>query len=207
MLKEPIAMKTQFVIAAAALSVAGTASAAFQITTSFATFAANVEGEIGPIPFGALGYGSGSGANAQAGTWGLTFNANSSTGDMASTASTVTVGSASGLQIVTFTFPSAGDFPVRGFGFYYTGGIGSPFTVFTSINGVNQSAQTIQNASNQFLGFYADNGVDANITSITLVVSANNSFTMTGSAFALVPAPGAVALLGVAGLVGSRRRR
>ena len=200
-------MKTQIAISAAALAIAGSASAAFQITTSFSTFSSGVAGGTPPIVSGGLGYGSGSGANAQAGTWGLTFNANSSTGDMSSTVSTVTVGSATGLQIVTFTFPSAASFPVRGFGFYYTGGAGAPFTVFTSINGINQSQQTILNASNQFLGFYADDVADANISSITLVVSSGNGFTMTGSAFALVPAPGAVALLGVAGLVGTRRRR
>lgn len=202
-------MKTQIAIAAA-LSVAGSASAAFQVTSSFATFSANVAGQTNPIVFGDLLYATGSGNNAQAGSGGLSFNANSSTGNMSSAGgNTVTVGNyaGAGVQVVTISFPGAGTFPVRGFGIYYTGGTGSPFTVFASINGANNSVQTVATGSNNFLGFYQDSNVGLDITNVQLVFSTGNGLTITGSAFALVPAPGAMALLGVASLVSTRRRR
>jgi hypothetical protein len=204
-------MKTQIAIATSVLAFAGSANAAFQVTNSFATFDAGVAGAVTPIVSGALLYGSGSGATAQAGTWGLTFVAASNTNNMASTASTVTINAAVSLQTVTFTFPSAGTFPVRGFGIYYTGGGASPFNISVAINGVLSSANPVQIATgpNAFLGIYQDRGAGPDISSVEFIISGapGNSITITGSAFALIPAPGAVALVGVAGLVGSRRRR
>lgn len=205
-------MKTQIAITAAALAVAGSAQAALQVTSTYATWSGGVAGFTAPIVKGDLLYGtgtgtSGSGSSASAGTWGLQFNVASDTNSMGWTSSTVVVGVAGGLQTLTFTFPSGGTFPVRGFGFYYTGGTGSPFNIGVAVNSNVLANQTIATGSNNFLGFYQDTPADPAITSVTLFVSSGNGFTMTGSAFALVPAPGAVALLGVAGLVGSRRRR
>jgi hypothetical protein len=64
-----------------------------------------------------------------------------------------------------------------------------------------------------FLGWVADQPANAGsppnapVKTFTLGVSAGTTVTITSFGFAIVPAPGAVALLGVAGLVGSRRRR
>jgi hypothetical protein len=211
-------MKTQISIAAVTLTMAASANAAFQATTSFSTWQSSAVGGTAPIVTGDLLYGTGSGASASAGTWGLQFTVASDTLNMSSTASTVTVGnSTGGLQTLTFTFPSAATFAVRGFGFTYTGGAGSPFTIGLAVNGNVLPNQTIQTGTGNFIGVYQDTASDLtvapnlnpgpSITSITMWVSSGNGFTITGSSFNLVPAPGAVALLGVAGLVGSRRRR
>ena len=56
-----------------------------------------------------------------------------------------------------------------------------------------------------FIGFYSDNAEE--IVDLTLMFGNGTIITVTDLEYGLVPAPGAIALVGVAGLVGSRRRR
>jgi hypothetical protein len=78
-------------------------------------------------------------------------------------------------------------------------------------NGLSSSLTQV-NLSSGFVGVWNENPISGNwykIASITISVSGSNPGVLSvGSVYVgLVPAPGAVALVGVAGLVGSRRRR
>jgi hypothetical protein len=76
--------------------------------------------------------------------------------------------------------------------------------VSVSINGGNFMTVTTPNTG--FIGVYADQ-VGTRIDTVAFALSSNQSVEITGFTVAVIPAPGAMALLGVAGLVGSRRRR
>jgi hypothetical protein len=63
-----------------------------------------------------------------------------------------------------------------------------------------------------FIGFLASQPADGTlpngpITSFQLTLAAGATLTATSFGYAIVPAPGAIALLGAAGLVSARRRR
>lgn len=81
---------------------------------------------------------------------------------------------------------------VGNFSFDLTGGTGLPPTVQAGFN----------IASIQKLTVNFETGVTAGVTS-----SADSTWSYTATSFQLVPAPGAIALLGMVGIVGSRRRR
>ena len=203
-------MKNQVVITAAVLALTSAANADFQYTTSYSTFQ-TAAGALGTVS-GDLGYVSGNATNGQAGTWGLSFTVQSSTTSLSyATPNTIDVSAPTGAPplptFLTFEFPSAATFPVRGFGIYFGNAVGVPYNITLYVNGDEIGQQTITTTASQFLGIYADSLLDDDITSITMSLSVNRGLSITGSAFALVPAPGAVALLGVAGLIGTRRRR
>ena len=72
-------------------------------------------------------------------------------------------------------------------------------------SGLGQSITTAGNVTFQFSGNYA--GARSVVFTWTPAVTAGNSMTLNAIEYNGVPAPGALALLGVAGLVGGRRRR
>ncbi len=127
--------------------------------------------------------------------------------------SIVLTAAAGALTSFTFNFydaPSGGSSGIWGFYMAFNPamtGSGTSFNLAangTPFNGVGPFTT--------FLGWVADQPAGATfpnapVTTFTLGVSAGQTVTITGFGFAIVPAPGAVALLGVAGLVGSRRRR
>lgn len=95
--------------------------------------------------------------------------------------------------------------------FSYTAS-GSPTNGDITVTFANGLTSTItQNLSGGFVGVWNQNPDGANwnkISSITLsVANGSGNLAISGVEVGLVPAPGAVALVGVAGLVGSRRRR
>jgi hypothetical protein len=114
---------------------------------------------------------------------------------------------------MTFTFsasggPSPANF-MGGVGFAFTVTPGQTITVTANYTGGSATTGTYTAASAPtalFVGFWSNGGVGINSVSFT-AGNANSTFTISDIYYGLVPAPGAVALVGVAGLVGSRRRR
>lgn len=123
----------------------------------------------------------------------------------------------SAVQNITFTFTAntwgAPNGPVDPNGFYAFG------INFTGFNGtdiyvvVNNNLVTAQNVTglgtSGFVGVVLDytGATGIRLKTVTFIVSQNQGMDITGAAFGAVPAPGAAALIGLAGLVGSRRRR
>lgn len=110
---------------------------------------------------------------------------------------------------VTFTFNAN----VVGAGFLVSSA-SPPTSVTVFNNGLvgTSSAIAIDPALNGggtgvgFFGVWAQSGADT-FTSISVTLNSGQTIALSGAYLQLVPAPGAVALLGVAGMVGSRRRR
>lgn len=73
-----------------------------------------------------------------------------------------------------------------------------------AVNGAQLYATTTETSNNRLISVL-DNG--STPTTATNLASAGTNYAFRGVAFTPVPAPGALALLGVAGLVGARRRR
>jgi MYXO-CTERM domain-containing protein len=73
-----------------------------------------------------------------------------------------------------------------------------------AVNGAQLYATTTESNNNRLISI-VDNG--STPTLATNLASAGTNYVFRGVAFTPVPAPGALALLGVAGLIGSRRRR
>ena len=111
---------------------------------------------------------------------------------------------------MTFTFSAssgAGNF-LAGVGFAFSINPGQSIAVTMNFQGGGATTgfYTPTSSSNAFVGFWTS-GSNA-VTSVTFqAASAGSVFTVTDIYYGLVPAPGAVALVGLAGLVGSRRRR
>ena len=73
-----------------------------------------------------------------------------------------------------------------------------------AVNGAQLYATTTETTNNRLISI-VDNG--STPTLATNLASAGTNYVFRGVAFTPVPAPGALALLGVAGLIGARRRR
>lgn len=113
----------------------------------------------------------------------------------------------------TFSFsasggPSPANF-MGGVGFNFTVTPGQSVTVTATYSGGSATTGTYTAAAAPtalFVGFWSNGGVG--IQSVTFSAGdTNTTFTISDIYYGLVPAPGAIALVGVAGLVGSRRRR
>jgi hypothetical protein len=109
---------------------------------------------------------------------------------------------------VTFTFSAN----VRGIGFLVSSAVPSdPITLFT--NGLVSSSTIVTvnplaNGGGTGLGFFgASAGLTDTLTSVSVTLNSGQVLELSGAYLQLVPAPGALALLGVAGIVGGRRRR
>jgi hypothetical protein len=117
----------------------------------------------------------------------------------ATSAGTLTI-TGSGVTTVTFTLdPTA----VSAFGFFVNS-VSPTTNVSFQVNGSASPTYSATPAPGGFIGLVNTAGA---ITSVTLSVSDGQTITLSGAAFYLVPTPGAVALLGAAGLVSTRRRR
>jgi hypothetical protein len=112
---------------------------------------------------------------------------------------------------VTFTF----DARVKAAGFLVS--LASPalqITMFVNGDATTPHVMAIDPAANGggtglgFLGAMADaTGSETSISTLTLTINAGQTVALSGAYLQLVPAPGALALLGAAGIVGGRRRR
>ncbi len=156
-----------------------------------------------------------SGSNVTGGHgWGA-FTASPGNGSTALVADTIApmmiISTGSGTtnnNVVTFTFSSsAGSAPNTGlFGLFFsfnTSGV-SAMTV-TAVNGGTNSTSFNPGANPAFIGIWESN-FDA-IQSVSFDLAPGSTLEITQIEYGLVPTPGALALVGVAGLVGSRRRR
>jgi hypothetical protein len=113
---------------------------------------------------------------------------------------------------MTFTFSGSGSAPANfmgGVAFDFTVTPGQLISVTATYTGGNATTGTYNAAGAPtalFVGFWSSGG--QGIDSVTFTAGgANTTFEITNIYYGLVPAPGAIALVGVAGLVGSRRRR
>jgi len=130
---------------------------------------------------------------------GISFTASGPVLTATTNGGTLTI-TGSGVSSVTFTLdPTA----VRAFGFFIS--TVSPTTgVSFQVNGAASPTYSATPSVGGFIGLVNTGG---SIQTVTMSVSSGQSITLSGAAFYLVPAPGAVALLGAAGLVSTRRRR
>jgi len=109
---------------------------------------------------------------------------------------------------VTFTFNAN----VRAAGFLVGAATSPPTSITMFVNGaaLSPNVMALNNSPSvgSNLGFFGAmaSGADV-ISTLTVTINAGQTVELTGAYLQLVPAPGAVALLGVAGLVGGRRRR
>jgi hypothetical protein len=129
------------------------------------------------------------------------------TGLSAPSSSVLRLDATGGPITVTFTFNAN----VRGIGFLVSSAVpGVPITMFT--NGLVSSSTTVAvdpsaNGGGTGLGFFgASAGLTDSLTSLSVTLNAGQVLDLSGAYLQLVPAPGAVALLGLAGVIGSRRR-
>jgi hypothetical protein len=148
------------------------------------------------------------------GVFTLSGNANTTVGASGSLDNTNIFGTNAGGTpfSMTFTFsagggPSPANF-LGGVGFAYTISPGQSMSVTVNYAGGNASTGNFpaSGSGSLFVGVWTSGGTAVQ----SVVFSAgqpNTTITITDIYYGLVPAPGAVALVGVAGLVGSRRRR
>jgi uncharacterized protein (TIGR03382 family) len=123
--------------------------------------------------------------------------------------STLRIDAAGGPVTVTFTFNAN----VRGIGFIVAAATPpTSVTVFTQGAVASSTTTSIDPAANGggtglgFFGAYSNDNTTV-LTSVSITLNSGQFIDLTGAYIQLVPAPGAMALLGVAGLVGGRRRR
>ena len=115
---------------------------------------------------------------------------------------------------VTFTFNYSGPNPPTGTNGIYGFGINVSFNPTANTwTGIGVNANSIGNGSynNGFIGVVANittpaNPTNAPISSVRFSFAGGTTVTITGTQYYVVPAPGALALLGAAGLVSRRRR-
>jgi hypothetical protein len=116
---------------------------------------------------------------------------------------------------VLFTFNFAGPNAPTGtngiYGFGINFSLADPTANFVGI-GVNGASVGNGPYGNGFAGVIANIStppapVNAPVSSVRFSFQAGSVATVTGTQYAIVPAPGAVALLGAAGLISARRRR
>jgi hypothetical protein len=79
------------------------------------------------------------------------------------------------------------------------------FIEVTLANGVSYFGNS--NNAQMFIGFYSDTATIAKLTIKVVQVEGAPSYATVNNLFFAVPAPGALALLGAAGLIGGRSRR
>ena len=203
--------------AAALVSAANAAVSSFSSVGSWQTAATAAGGYTDPGTF--------SGATGSGGTWtfgagwetlSTTMSSASGSGSINITGSTMTItASSTAATTVTFTFSSPQLPP------YISGGNGvyGVYFSFSSLSNGNVGMEANGVSVNgvgpytNFIGMVI-NTTDsptgtalAPFQSVALTFAAGSTATVDGMAFQVVPAPGALALVGAAGLVGARRRR
>ena len=153
-----------------------------------------------------------SGANVTGGHgWGVftaTPNANSAAVADTIAPNMIVVTGSSSPTGVTFAFSqSTGAAPNTGlFGVAFNFNVTTSFVLtVTAVNGGSNSTTFTASATPLFVGIWESN-FDA-IQSVTFSLAGIGTMEFTSIEYGLVPAPGALALVGAAGLVGSRRRR
>ena len=207
----------------AALS-ASTASAALQTTGTLSTWLSGANGNgilnswilPGNAPNGNYDWSgnvsSGSSTSATIGDDGFYYAGITVSGaglSAVSSGSKLQISGAGGPVTVTFTFNAN----VVGAGFLVSSA-SPPTSVTVFNNGLVGTSAAIAidpslnggGAGTGFFGVYAQSSADT-FTSISITLNSGQTIELEGAFLQLVPAPGAVALLGVAGMVGSRRRR
>lgn len=203
-------MKTLITTSAlAALGIAAGANAGFLETTSWGAFSTHVASASSmTVTQGQLGYlpSNGNYSSVNGGSFGFALNIASTASNtlQVTTPNVLVAASSPAPQQITFSFPNNGTWAVRGFAFWYTAG--GNVAVLVSVNGGSATNATLT-SGNGFYGFVQDTNAGGDITSLAVTISGSDTFTITGSAFAVVPTPGAMALVAAAGLVTTRRRR
>ena len=218
-------MKQTLFVASLAVAVASSAGAAVTAYNNLAAWQAAASGApAGIITAGGAVYANDwSGSYAPTGTGTITFGGGwqqmtaVSTGPALSVAGTaIAVSNGTSLQNVTFTFlanswgsphgPTGTD-GFYGFGISFNNSTATSIQIVVNntFDPTNPMILSVSGASG-FVGVVVDFG-GTKLSTVTFSMNSGQGFDVTGTQFAAVPAPGAAALLGLAGLVGTRRRR
>ena len=187
---------------ASALSLSGAASAgiiAFNDASLFALFVSSQGRQVSTEDFTAYSGSAATFSGTFANSGGITWTASAS-GGMTAGAGWMSTNSA---EAMTFTFSQGvqgvgGRFFATDFGFNV-----QPTFMQVTLSDGSGFIGSISNTTT-FTGLYS---TGAAITSISIAVDSGEYPTADNLSVAVVPAPGAAALLGAAGLVGRRRRR
>jgi len=216
-------MNTRILIASAgSLALTAAASAAFQVTQSNATWASGTSAI--PVTYtdpGSIANTSGSGLSWTGGdgweAFALTTTGNSGAVTLTGSSPSVTAinfAASSTFAFTQFQFDFVGSEQIwgpQGTDGIYSVGFNISFTpgpdtagVTVTVNGVHNLV--VNGAATGFVGVYAGAIGDGRIDTISFSLSSGQSAIVTGFTVGVIPAPGAIALLGAAGLISRRRR-
>jgi hypothetical protein len=207
-------------LAALGASAAASASVAFDVDGSSANWATGVAAL--PVTYvdpGSISNTSGTGSSFGGGYGWETFALTVYNGGVppvtltgaAPAVSMITVGGSTSFPTTQFVFDFVGAEAAWGpsgtdgiygilFDMNYTGS-----GVSVAVNG--GPMETLTAPSTGAIGVWATSLASGPIDTVTFYLALGSSATITGYTVAIIPAPGAVALLGVAGLITGRRRR
>jgi hypothetical protein len=147
--------------------------------------------------------------------WGaFTANSLNSTSVVADTIAPnmIVANNGSGQTQLTFNFSNStgGLGGMYGVGFFFNvSSTTAVWNIVATFGSTSAGVNTTFALANNWIGFYTDSPAGALTVTFTssLASGSNNTIEVYEAVYAVVPAPGAAALLGIAGMVGARRRR